>query len=35
VWHTSPVLQKIGADVILSLAQPAMLETDWPKIDYD
>lgn len=34
VWHTSGDLQKIGAGVILSLAQPAILEADWPTIDY-
>ncbi len=35
VWHTSRELQKIGAGVIISLAQPATLELDWPTIDFD
>lgn len=35
VWHTSRELQKIGAGVIISLAQPATLDLDWPTIDYD
>ncbi|CCF86254.1 hypothetical protein [Nitrolancea hollandica] len=35
VWHTSRELQKIGAVVIISLAQPATLELDWPTIDFD
>lgn len=35
VWHTSGDLQKIGAGVIISLAQPATLELDWPTIDFD
>lgn len=33
VWHTGDL--KIGAGVILALAQPATLELDWPTIDYD
>ena len=35
VWHTSRGLQKIGASVIHSLAQPADLELGWPVIEYD
>ncbi len=33
VWHTGDL--KIGAGVILALAQTATLELDWPTIDYD
>lgn len=35
VWHTSRGLQKLGAVIAFSLAQPAEIEIDWPVIEYD